>query len=71
MQYRFASLLAAGALIAVGNGAPLPQQLSDTPSTIDLNKPSTEVTWGKRDLTFGQPANTIELGKPSTEVTWC
>jgi len=38
------------------------------PDTIDLGKPSSEVSWGKRDGT--DPADTIELGKPSTIITW-
>ena len=38
--------------------------------TIELGKPSTEITWGKRDLIDVKPGSTIELGKPSTEVTW-
>jgi hypothetical protein len=36
--------------------------------TFKLGKPTTVVTWGKRDDEL--PANTISLGEPSTEVTW-
>lgn len=37
-------------------------------STIELGKPSTEMSWGKRDSP--ESDDTIELGKPSTEITW-
>lgn len=47
-------------------------QLIDTKpgSTIELGKPSTVVTWGKRDLVDVEPDSTIELGEPSTEISW-
>ena len=38
--------------------------------TIELGKPSTEITWGKRGLAIDGPEDTIELGKPSTEIVW-
>jgi hypothetical protein len=38
--------------------------------TIQLSKPSTEITWGRRDVVLEPSKDTIELGKPSTEITW-
>ncbi|EUC42402.1 hypothetical protein COCMIDRAFT_103533 [Bipolaris oryzae ATCC 44560] len=37
--------------------------------SFNLGKPSTVVTWGKREE-LGTPEDTIGLGKPSTVVTW-
>jgi len=34
---------------------------------IELGKPKTEITWGKRG---DKPEDKITLGKPKTVVTW-
>jgi hypothetical protein len=88
MQYRFASVLAAGALVAMVNGAPIvrsqspssspthtytqPSQPTEQDGPQLVGKPSSVVTWGKRDIIWDTPApvDTIGLGKPSSDVSW-
>ncbi|KZM27798.1 uncharacterized protein EKO05_0001354 [Ascochyta rabiei] len=69
------TIFVAAALTALVQALPMAEpaaQLVDSKpgSTIELGKPSTAVTWGRRDLVEVKPGSTIELGKPSTVVTW-
>lgn len=76
MLYTLISIVATSALMATSNGLPIANaegpsfSIGDPADTIELGKPSTVITWGKRDLQFGKPTDTITLGKPSTVVTW-
>ncbi|KAJ4335891.1 hypothetical protein N0V95_008765 [Ascochyta clinopodiicola] len=69
------TIFAAAALTALVQALPMAEpaaQLVDSKpgSTIELGKPSTVVTWGRRDLIDAKPGSTIELGTPSTVITW-
>ncbi|KNG45266.1 hypothetical protein DDE82_008609 [Stemphylium lycopersici] len=73
MQYKLLSVVATSALFALGSAAPIASPetfgITNPPSTIDLGKPSSEVTWSKR--TAGEPnPDDVQLGPPSTEVIW-
>lgn len=75
MHFRIISVMVAGAIMATSNALPVaspeaPASLHGQPDTIELGKPSTVITWGKREVQFGKPKDTITLGKPSTVVTW-
>ncbi|KAJ8105146.1 hypothetical protein OPT61_g10355 [Boeremia exigua] len=72
MRYVAFTVAALTALTAALPMAGPEAQLVDTTpdGTIEVGKPSTGVTWGKRDIVDVKPGSTVELGKPSTEVTW-
>ncbi|EMD58376.1 hypothetical protein GGP41_007738 [Bipolaris sorokiniana] len=74
MQYRLVSMLAAGVLVAMSSAAPVPSpdnlSITNPPNTIELGKPSSEISWGRSVDTEVTNPDVVDISPPTSEIIW-
>ncbi|EUC31536.1 hypothetical protein COCCADRAFT_101030 [Bipolaris zeicola 26-R-13] len=74
MQYRLVSMLAAGILVAMSSAAPVPSadnlSITNPPNTIELGKPSSEISWGRSVATEVTNPDIVDISPPTSEIIW-